>query len=40
MTYTPTGDSEEFESENLDAIHQQNLEEVADFRRGCKYGTR
>ena len=29
MTYTPTGDSEEFESENLDAIHQQNLEEVA-----------
>ena len=29
MTYTPTGDSEDFESENLDAIHQQNLEEVA-----------
>ena len=29
MTYTPTGDSEEFESENLEAIHQKNLEEMA-----------
>ena len=29
MTYTPTGGSEEFESENLEAIHQKNLEETA-----------